>query len=316
VIVETDDAYTHETFADIQRFQHDLERHDRIVTTMSPARAMEIGETSPPAHGPEHDKITEPGEPFKSHLDLRTRVDRPPQLGLTPADHPDRIVVQTFVQDVDGDAERDVIDYTDEAAARTLPDDTDARVTGQMVLNRNVIENVTSGLTRTTVVSFVLGAVFLGLVLRSGRESVLLVGSVAGGAFALTAGGMFLLGVPWNPLTVTTAAIVLGVGITYGIHVYERFREEMIRAEADPAAAIRTALVRKSRPVLGSGMTTMFGFGVLVISDFPVLSNFGIAVALAMGMSLVTAFVFMPVVVLLLARRGLLPASTDAGTTG
>jgi len=309
VVVETDEAYTREAFTDQRSFQHELESHDHIVTVMSTPRAMEIGETSPPAAGPSSDAITEAGQPFEEHLELRTRVDRPPQLGLTPADHPDRLVVQVFVEDVEGETERAVIDYVDDTADEALPAGYDARVTGQMVLNRNVIENVTSGLTRTTLVSFGLGAVFLGLVLRSGRESVLLVGSVAGSAFALTAGGMYLFGVPWNPLTVTTAAIVLGVGITYGIHVYERFREEVANGRA-PEAAMQTAIVRKARPVVGSGATTMLGFGVLTVSDFPVLSNFGIAIALAMGMALLTAFVVMPAVALGLARRGHLPVRT------
>ncbi|MFO7832529.1 MAG: MMPL family transporter, partial [Halohasta sp.] len=307
VIVETDDAYTHGTFTDQQAFQHELESHEHIVTTMSTPRAMEIGETGIPAAGPASDTMTEAGEPFETHLDLRTRVDRPPQLGLTPADHPDRLIVQVFVEDIEGETERTVIDYVDDTADTALPAGYETRVTGQMVLNRNVIENVTSGLTRTTLVSFGFGALFLGLVLRSGRESVILVGSVAGSAFALTAGGMYLLGVPWNPLTVTTASIVLGVGITYGIHIYERFREEVTHGQP-PELAIRTAIVRKARPVVGSGATTMLGFGVLTLSEFPVLSNFGIAVALGMGMALLTAFVVMPAVVVALARRGYLPA--------
>jgi predicted RND superfamily exporter protein len=186
----------------------------------------------------------------------------------------------------------------------------DSRVTGEMVLNRNVIENVTSGLTRTTLLSFAAGAVFLALALRSGRESVLLVTTVSGSALGLTAGGMYLLEVPWNPLTVTTAAIILGLGIDYAVHVYERFREEVVDGAA-PDRAMRTALVTKSRPVLGSGATTMLGFGVLVVSQFPVLSNFGVAIALAMGLAMVTAFVLLPAVVLPLARRGVLPASGD-----
>jgi hypothetical protein len=186
----------------------------------------------------------------------------------------------------------------------------DSRVTGEMVLNRNVIENVTSGLTRTTLLSFAAGAVFLALALRSGRESVLLVASVSGSALALTAGGMYLLEVPWNPLTVTTAAIILGLGIDYAVHVYERFREEVVDGAA-PDRAMRTALVTKSRPVLGSGATTMLGFGVLIVSQFPVLSNFGVAIALAMGLAMVTAFVLLPAVVLPLARRRVLPDSGD-----
>lgn len=309
VIVETDDAYTYENFQDLRAFQRQLERHEDIATVMSTSRAMEVGAAHPPASGPATDKFPNESE-FDDALALRTRVDRPPQLGLTPEDHPDRIIVQVFIKDVEGQAEREVIDYTKRTAAEELPERMDSRVTGEMVLNRNVIENVTSGLTRTTLLSFAAGAVFLALALRSGRESVLLVASVSGSALALTAGGMYLLEVPWNPLTVTTAAIILGLGIDYAVHVYERFREEVVDGAA-PDRAMRTALVTKSRPVLGSGATTMLGFGVLIVSQFPVLSNFGVAIALAMGLAMVTAFVLLPAVVLPLARRRVLPDSGD-----
>jgi len=310
-IIETEDAYTHENFQDVREFQNEIEQHEHVVTVMSGARAMEVGAASPPVSGPQSDLFPEPGDEFEAELDRRTRVDRPPQLGLSPAEHPDRIIVQVFVEDIEGETEREVIDAIQETADETLPAHMETRVTGEMVLNRNVIENVTSGLTQTTLVSFGLGALFLGLVLRSGRESVLLVGSVSGAALALTAGGMFLLGVPWNPLTVTTAAIILGIGIDYAVHIYERFREEMAGG-ATPERAVRTALVQKSRPVLGSGLTTMLGFGVLVVSDFPVLSNFGLAIALAMGFALLTSFLLMPALALALARRGYLPAGIDA----
>jgi uncharacterized membrane protein YdfJ with MMPL/SSD domain len=59
----------------------------------------------------------------------------------------------------------------------------------------------------------------------------------------------------------------------------------------------------------------MFGFGVLIVSDFPVLSNFGLAIALAMGLALLSAFVFMPAVVLLLSRVNVLPAGATGGAT-
>lgn len=310
VIIETDDAYTYENFQDVREFQREIEKNENVVTVMSGARAMEVGAATPPASGPNADRFPEPGEEFEAALDKRTKVDRPPQLGLTPADHPDRIIVQVFIKDIEGQTEREVIDDTKETANATLPAHMESRVTGEMVLNRNVIENVTSGLTQTTLVSFALGALFLALVLRSGRESILLVGSVAGGTLALTAGGMYVLGVPWNPLTVTTAAIILGIGVDYAVHIYERFREEA-KSGAVPRRAMRTAIVQKSRPVLGSGATTMFGFGALIVSDFPVLANFGVAIALAMGMAMLTAFVLMPAIALKLTQRGYLLADAE-----
>jgi predicted RND superfamily exporter protein len=89
--------------------------------------------------------------------------------------------------------------------------------------------------------------------------------------------------------------MALGVGIDYGIHVYERFEEEVLEGAAS-ADAVVTSLEKLARPVLGSSITTMAGFGVLVFSRFPVLSNFGKTVVLVILMSLVATFVILPAI--------------------
>lgn len=313
VVVEGDDIYNNgEQLGAVSEFETTIEGDSRVVTALSPVSAVEMqaaaqGEPPEVSSDPEH---------RQAQFDALQGTDIPP-VGAQPFDEtPDRLLVQLYVEDIDGSEEADVISAVETAGDDTLGE-MDARVSGNIVINRNVIDNVTAGLTRTTLLSFGAGLVFLGLALRSARESVLLVGSVAASTMALVAGGMFLLGVPWNPLTVTTASIVFGVGITYGIHVYERFREELAVSAVSPAEAIRTAIVAKARPVLGSGATTMFGFGVLLVSDFPVLSNFGLAVALAMGLALLSAFVLMPAVVLLLARLGVVPVGgTSSNPSG
>ena len=304
VVVEGEDIYnSEEQLAAVSEFEEAVTDRDHVVTSLSPVSAIE---TQAAQRGDEPVVSTDPQE-RQRQFDALQETDIPP-VGFQPfTDTPDRLLVQLYVEDVTGDQEADVIESTDEAAAQTLAG-MDARVSGNIVINRNVIDSVTAGLTRTTLLSFGAGLVFLGLALRSARESIVLVGSVAASTMALVAGGMYLVGVPWNPLTVTTASIVFGVGITYGIHVYERFREELAVSGASPAAAIQAAITAKARPVLGSGATTMFGFGVLIVSDFPVLSNFGLAIALAMGLALISAFVFMPAVVLLLTRLEFVPA--------
>ena len=135
--------------------------------------------------------------------------------------------------------------------------------TSKPVVNRNVIENVTPGRDPMTVLSFGMATVFLALALRSVRESVLLVISVAISAVMLISIVMYILGIPWNLLTVATGSIALGAGITYGIHVHERFKEELFARGSASIVAMCEAMVRKPRPVIGSGATTLFGFGVL-----------------------------------------------------
>ena len=301
--VEGEDIYeSQDQLEAVAAFESAVDDRDHVVTSLSPVSAIGIQTGQQPSAV----QFTQ------AQFDRLQTTDVPP-VGLRPFEEtPNRMLVQLYVEDIDGSEEQAVIDAIEQTADQELKaDGLETRISGNIVINRNVIDNVTAGLTRTTLLSFGAGLVFLGIALRSARESVVLVGSVAASTMALVAGGMYLIGVPWNPLTVTTASIVFGVGITYGIHVYERFREELAVSGVSPDAAITAAMTAKARPVLGSGATTMFGFGVLIISDFPVLSNFGLAISLAMGLALISAFVFMPAVVLILARLGILPTGMD-----
>jgi hydrophobe/amphiphile efflux-3 (HAE3) family protein len=312
VVVEGEDIYNDAgQLAAVSEFEDEIGQTDHVVTSLSPVSAVEMQAAQ---QGGEASVSTDPDR-RQQQFDALQQTDIPP-VGAQPFEEtPDRLLVQLYVEELEGDEEEEVIATAESTAAETL-DGMDARISGNIVINRNVIENVTAGLTRTTLLSFGAGLIFLGVALRSARESLVLVGSVAASTMALVAGGMLLLGVPWNPLTVTTASIVFGVGITYGIHVYERFREELAVSGASPEGAIEAAITAKARPVLGSGATTMFGFGVLLVSDFPVLSNFGLAIALAMGLALLSAFIFMPAVVLLLTRLDLVPTGMPRSESG
>lgn len=303
VMVETDDAYTPGTFEEVSAFESEMEAHSDVNVVMSPVTAVEMATGD----------IPDDQEQFDDVLDRQEDQDLL-QLGER-SDHPDKMLVTMYVRDVEGQEIRALIDDTDAAADATISDKRVA-VTGKPVLNRNVIENVTAGLTRMTILSFSLGVLFLTLALRSLRESLLLILSVAASAVMLVAGAMYLLDLPWNPLTIATASIVLGVGVDYGLHVHERYREEVVEHDARPADAMRTAMMKLSRPVLGSGLTTMLGFGALAISDFPVLSNFGWVIAIAMGLALLTTFTILPAATLLFARRGSSRGDGQVPTSG
>ena len=291
LVVEGKDAYSPTTFERASAFETEIEDHPDVNAAMSPVTAVEM------ANG---------GEIPESRARVIGLAEQQAASELMPIgsreETPDRFIIQLFVADIEGEEVRHLIDDTEAIADKHLSTERTA-VTGKPVVNRNVIENVTSGRDPMTVLSFGMATIFLALALRSLRESVLLVVSVAISAVMLISMAMYALGIPWNPLTVATGSIALGAGITYGIHVHERFKEELFTHGSTPTEAMREAMVRKSRPVVGSGTTTLFGFGALGISQFPVLANFGIAVALAMTFALVTAFVFLPAAALVLATR-------------
>ena len=287
VLVETDRAYTPRTFREVAEFQRLMLANDRVNGVQSPVTAVRLanGGTVPET---------------ESELDavLATQAGTGPTAVEDPDRHPSRLVLAFAVDDVEGEAIRTLIEEFEGNAGLTLRSADEVRVTGKPVLNRTVIENVTAGLTPMTLLSFALGGTFLALAFRSPRTAAVLVGSVAATAALAVAGLMYAFGIPWNPLTITMSSIALGVGVDYGVHVFERYAEEVERGASDREAAA-TAVAKLARPVLGSSLTTIFGFGVLMISRFPVLANFGKVTVFAIGLSLAGAFLVLPAALVL-----------------
>jgi hypothetical protein len=295
VLVETEGAYSPETFREVAEFQRLMLANDRVNGVQSPVTAVQLANDG---------RIPE----TEAELDavLATQTGSGPLAVEDPDRHPSRLVLTFAVDDVEGEAIRTLIEEFDGNAALTLRSADEVRVTGKPVLNRTVIENVTAGLTPMTLLSFALGGTFLALAFRSPRIAAVLVGSVAATAALAVAGLMYLFDIPWNPLTITMSSIALGVGVDYGVHVFDRYAEEVERGASDRTAAA-TAVAKLARPVLGSSLTTVFGFGVLMVSRFPVLANFGKVTVFAIALSLGGAFVVLPAALVLvpgLARRG------------
>ncbi len=281
VIVEGDDVYTPEKFRGLDEYVRVMTENPNVNYADGPAQRAKLLNGG---------SLPETQEGLDATV-AAMEADETLEAGTT--DEPTHVVLSFFVDDVSGEEVRTLIDEFEGNADVVLDDE--VRVTGKPVLNRNVIENVTAGLTPMTLLSFGLGLVFLTFAFWSARVSAILVGGVAASAALMVTGAMYVLGVPWNPLTVTMSSMALGIGIDYGIHVYERYEEEVLKGE-NARDAVVTSLEKLARPVLGSSVTTMTGFGVLIFSRFPVLSNFGKTVVLVIMMSLVATFVILPAV--------------------
>ena len=286
VMVNTDQAYTPETFRDVSRYQELMLEDERVNSVRSPVTSTRMAtDGSLPSSQTQLDAALE-------------RLSRSDRMGTvrSPDETPSRLVLAFYIDDIEGQNVRSLITAFDSNAELTLTTAEDVRITGKPVLNRNVIENVTAGLTPMTLLSFGLGLVFLSSAFLSVRISVVIIGSVAASASLLVAGAMYVFKIPWNPLTITMSSLTLGIGVDYGVHLFERYEYEVEVQNRKPIAAAATAAGKLSRPIIGSSFTTIFGFGVLTVSRFPVLANFGRTTMLAIGFSLLTAFTILPAV--------------------
>ena len=102
-----------------------------------------------------------------------------------------------------------------------------------------------------------------------------------------------LTGYGLNMITVSIAAISLGVGIDYVIHVIERFREEMEQS-SNPSASIKAVGGASGLALVGSALSDIAGFLVIMQSSMGFFSTFGLFCAVMIGLALVASMMLAP----------------------
>jgi uncharacterized protein len=151
------------------------------------------------------------------------------------------------------------------------------------------------GLQRAGYYAFAVIAVVLLLDFRRpGRTLLALLPLVLG--VLLTLGVLGLLGVALNPANMIAFPLILGVGVDNGVHVLH----DWIMRRREGRHTISYAI---GRGVLVKAMTTMIGFGTLMISTERGLAGLGLILTVGVGCSMLTALVLLPAVLHLRGRR-------------
>ncbi|MEX2504308.1 MAG: MMPL family transporter [Egicoccus sp.] len=148
------------------------------------------------------------------------------------------------------------------------------------------------------------------------REPVLGVLAIAsvGLVVAWVFGLMAVTGIPFNVMTAMVSALAIGIGVPFGIHVVNRFLEDRDRFD-DIGDAMGSTLRHTGGALVGSALTTIAGFGSLVLSDIRPFRQFGAVLAMTIGLALVTSVVVLPAMLSVYTRvrdRGSSSATSDA----
>lgn len=115
-------------------------------------------------------------------------------------------------------------------------------------------------------------------------------------------GTMYLLGISFNIMTAMVASLAIGIGVPYGIHVTNRFTEDLAKS-GDVDEAIRHTLTHTGSALVGSAATTAAGFGVLAFASLLPMRQFGLITALTIIYSLIGAVLVEPACLKLWADR-------------
>lgn len=168
----------------------------------------------------------------------------------------------------------------------------DVRITGMAVLFNGMLQHLFDSQTSTLVFVILATLIMFMLLLRSLTLAVLgLIPNVLAAATAL--GLMGYLGIPLDVMTITIAAIIIGIGVDDAIHYLHRFRKEYAASHN-----VRTA-VSQSHQSIGNAIyytsvTVIIGFSVLVFSNFVPSVYFGLMTALAMLLALTANLTILP----------------------
>jgi hydrophobe/amphiphile efflux-3 (HAE3) family protein len=104
---------------------------------------------------------------------------------------------------------------------------------------------------------------------------------------------MGALDIDVSPIGASLGALTIGIGAEYTVIVMERYYEEKA-AGAAPLDAVETAASRVGKAITVSGLTTVFGFSALLLSPFPIVSDFGFLTVGVVFLTLVAALLVMP----------------------
>ncbi|MDD9995544.1 MAG: MMPL family transporter [Dehalococcoidia bacterium] len=145
----------------------------------------------------------------------------------------------------------------------------------------------TESISVTVAVALGILTIFFWVTLRQPMLGLVAVGPIVLVLISVL-GTMALLDIPYTLVTSIITALSIGIGVDYTIHVIHRYREEFARLRNPEQAAVRT-LATTGSALMGSALTTAFGFGVLIASPLLASQQFGITATITIAYSLIVS---------------------------
>ncbi len=115
---------------------------------------------------------------------------------------------------------------------------------------------------------------------------------------AIILGMMGLLEIPLDMMTITIAAITIGIAVDDTIHYIYRFREKF-PSNKDYVKTLYYCHANVGKAVFYTSITIILGFSILVLSNFIPTIYFGLFTALAMSVALLAALTLLPKLILI-----------------
>ena len=112
-----------------------------------------------------------------------------------------------------------------------------------------------------------------------------------------------IMGIPLDMMTITIAAITIGIAVDNSIHYIYRFREEFEKIK-NYRLTVDRCHNTVGIAILNTSITIVFGFSILVLSNFVPTIYFGVFTGIAMLLALISVLTLLPKLILILKPFG------------
>lgn len=180
--------------------------------------------------------------------------------------------------------------------------DDQVKLTGMTVMYNNMLQSLFDSQIKTIGIVFLAILVMFVILFRSIKLALI------GMAPNLIAAGSVLglmgwLGIPLDMMTITVAAITVGIAVDDTIHYIHRFKTEF-KKDNDYLATMHRCHRSIGQAMFFTSLTIITGFSILVLSNFIPTIYFGLFTGFAMFMALVGALTLLPQLIVLIKPFG------------
>ena len=113
-------------------------------------------------------------------------------------------------------------------------------------------------------------------------------------AASFVLGFIGLLDIPLDMMTITIAAITIGIAVDNSIHYIYRFKYEKEKINSNRNEIANNCHQSVGRAIISTSFTIIFGFSILVLSNFIPTIYFGVFTGLAMFTALFLVLTLLP----------------------
>ncbi|MDW3094612.1 MAG: MMPL family transporter [Gammaproteobacteria bacterium] len=182
-------------------------------------------------------------------------------------------------------------------------DDIEVKISGIGILYNNVLQSLYRS--QILTIGFVFIGIFLMLSILFKSMKFALI-AILPNIFTsiLILGLMGILNIPLNIMTITIAAITIGIGVDDAIHYIHRYKNEYAKRN-DIYESIMTSQITVGKALWFTSVTIATGFILLIFSNFMPTVYFGLFTCLAMIISIFATFTLIPLALSASSQRGL-----------